>query len=62
MTKKHFITLAFEISCIEDVQCRLVAAQAVARAANQHNHRFNRNRFFAACDLPIATLPTINTN
>lgn len=50
MTKKHFIALAQEISRIE-FPCRFAAAQAVANVAQAHNPRFDRRRFFIACDL-----------
>ena len=49
MSRKHFITLAQEISYITDPAARRIAALAVANAAYQHNDRFDRTRFYAAC-------------
>lgn len=49
MTKKHFITLAQEISNIQDRHARNLAADAVARAARQFNPRFNNQKWFDAC-------------
>ena len=49
MSKKHFITLAKEISYISDLTARRLAALAVANAAGQHNSNFDRNRFYTAC-------------
>lgn len=49
MSRKHFITLAKEISYISDVTARKLAALAVANAAGQHNNNFDRNRFYTAC-------------
>ena len=49
MSRKHFITLAKEISYISDLTARKFAALAVANAAGQHNNNFDRARFYAAC-------------
>ena len=49
MSRKHFITLAQEISYISDLTARKLAALAVANAAGQHNSNFDRSRFYAAC-------------
>ena len=49
MSRKHFITLAQEISYISDLGARKLAALAVANAAGQHNGNFDRSRFYAAC-------------
>ena len=49
MSRKHFITLAKEISYISDLTARKLAALAVANAAGQHNNNFDRNRFYTAC-------------
>jgi hypothetical protein len=51
MSKKHFITLAEEISYISDVTARKLAALAVANAAGQHNSNFERDRFYTACGI-----------
>jgi hypothetical protein len=49
MTKKHFITLAKEISFISPISARVLAAEAVANASAQHNNNFDRARFLIAC-------------
>ena len=49
MSRKHFETLALEISRIADRGARQLAAEAVAQAARQHNDRFDQGRFFTAC-------------
>jgi hypothetical protein len=49
MSRKHYITLAKEISYISDITARRIAANAVANAAGYHNDRFDRSRFYAAC-------------
>jgi len=49
MSRKHFITLAHEISCISPMSARLLAAIAVAKAAQQHNDRFDQAKFLEAC-------------
>ncbi|CAB4125630.1 hypothetical protein UFOVP181_467 [uncultured Caudovirales phage] len=49
MSRKHFITLAQEISNIPNMEARLLAAIAVARAAQTHNDRFDQQRFLDAC-------------
>ena len=49
MSKKHFISLANEISKIQDVAARREAAKAVARASAEHNPRFDTERFLEAC-------------
>jgi hypothetical protein len=49
MSRKHFITLALEISYLSDVTARKLAALAVATAAGQHHNNFDRSRFYAAC-------------
>lgn len=49
MSRKHFITLALEISYITDTTARRLAALAVANAAGRHNDRFDRSRFYEAC-------------
>jgi hypothetical protein len=49
MSRKHFISLAKEISYISDITARKFAALAVANAAGEHNHNFDRARFYAAC-------------
>jgi hypothetical protein len=49
MSKKHFITLAKEISFISPISARVLAAEAVANAAAQHNNNFDRVRFLTAC-------------
>lgn len=49
MTKKHFETLAFNISCILNPDHRLSAAVACAAACVHINPRFDTNRFFVAC-------------
>jgi hypothetical protein len=49
MSRKHFITLAREISYISDETARKLAALAVANAAGQHNSNFDRARFYTAC-------------
>jgi hypothetical protein len=51
MSRKHFITLAAEISYISDMHARRLAALAVANAAGQHNNQFDRGRFYAACGI-----------
>jgi hypothetical protein len=51
MSRKHFITLAKEISYITDMTARRFAANAVANAAGQHNDNFDRSRFYAACGI-----------
>ena len=49
MSRKHFITLAKEISYISPISARKLAAMAVANAAARDNCNFDRNRFYAAC-------------
>ena len=49
MTRKHFETLALEISYITDVTARKLAAMAVANASARYNSNFNRTRFLTAC-------------
>ncbi len=49
MSRKHFETLALEISYITDITARRIAAMAVANAGARHNDRFDRSRFYAAC-------------
>jgi hypothetical protein len=49
MSKKHFITLAQEISYISDLTARKLAALAVANAAGRFNNNFDRFRFYTAC-------------
>lgn len=48
MSRKHFITLAAEIRLISNMEARLAAAIAVARAARQHNDRFDQAKFLEA--------------
>ena len=49
MTKKNFEALAFNISCIQNLDHRVSAAVAVAAACIHMNPRFDTNRFFIAC-------------
>ena len=49
MSRKHFITLAEQISFISPISARKLAAEAVANAAAQHNSNFDYSRFYAAC-------------
>ena len=49
MSRKHFETLALEISYISDAAARKLAAMAVANASARHNSNFDRTRFYAAC-------------
>jgi len=49
MSRKHFITLAREISFISPISARKLAAEAVAKAASEHNNNFDYNRFYTAC-------------
>lgn len=49
MSRKHFITLAEEISNIPNMAARLLAAIAVSKAARQHNDRFDQAKFLEAC-------------
>jgi hypothetical protein len=51
MSRKHFITLAKEISGITNMEARLLAAIAVCRAAQTHNDRFDQQRFLDACGI-----------
>jgi hypothetical protein len=48
MSRKHFITLAKQISFISPISARKLAAEAVATAAKEHNDRFDYARFYAA--------------
>jgi hypothetical protein len=49
MSRKHFEALAAEIKDIDNMEARLEAAIAVARAAQQFNTKFNKQRFLMAC-------------
>jgi hypothetical protein len=49
MSRKHFITLAEEISHIQDATAREQAAKAVASACYQHNSNFDYSKFLVAC-------------
>ena len=51
MSRKHFITLAQEISYISDLGARKLAALAVANAAARDNCNFDRSRFYTACGI-----------
>lgn len=51
MTRQHFKALADEIANISDDTARLAAACAVARVCAKFNSNFNRDRFFAACNV-----------
>ena len=53
MSRKHFESLAKEISYISDMTARRFAANAVANASCQHNDQFNRARFYAACGIEV---------
>jgi hypothetical protein len=49
MSRKHFESLAYEISYISNMEARLQAALAVCKAARQFNNRFDQQRFLDAC-------------
>lgn len=49
MSRKHFQALADEIARIEDIACRIQAANAVARACRAMNPNFDNSRFMRAC-------------
>lgn len=51
MTKKHFIIVAATISKIVAYNIRKQAAEDFARLAVVANPRFDRERFFAACNV-----------
>jgi len=53
MTRQHFKAIADEISRIENLECRIAAARAVANAVKQFNAAFNAEKFFTACDVII---------
>lgn len=51
MSKKHFEEISKQIALIQNRECRLAAAAAVANAARQFNTRFDRIKFFVACGI-----------
>ena len=56
MTKKHFIAAAKMIAAIENPTTRAVSAAVVANVAVQVNSNFDRERFAAACNVPVKGL------
>lgn len=51
MTKQHFEALAYAITLINNQHSRTEAAIAVASVALQFNPRFDKAKFFAACNV-----------
>lgn len=51
MTRKHFIAMAYEISCITNMEARLQAAIAFCKVASAVNSRFDSSRFLTACEV-----------
>jgi hypothetical protein len=49
MTRKHFEAIAQAIAKIEDLDTRVMIAEAMARTCAQANPRFNQTKFFEAC-------------
>jgi hypothetical protein len=49
MSRKHYVILAESIKQIANMEARLSAAIAVARACSSDNMRFDNARFFEAC-------------
>ena len=49
MSRKHYVILAESIKQISNMEARLSAAIAVARACSADNMRFDNGRFFEAC-------------
>lgn len=49
MSRKHYVILADSIRQITNMEARLSAAIAVARACSADNMRFDNARFFEAC-------------
>ena len=51
MTRKHFEAFARVIAAIEDASKRREQAEFVAQLCAASNTRFNRSRFFEACNV-----------
>ena len=51
MTRKHFEVLAAAVAEIENETARRKAAEKTAVACALTNPRFNRERFFTACNV-----------
>ena len=54
MTRKHYIALAKALALIEDAYIRGVCAKAVADACAADNPRFDRDKFYKACNVLVA--------
>jgi hypothetical protein len=49
MTRKDFRAIAEAIAKIEDLETRVLIAEAMARTCAQDNPRFNPSKFYEAC-------------
>lgn len=49
MTRKDFEAIAQAIAKIEDLDTRVMIAEAMARTCAQANPRFNMSKFYEAC-------------
>jgi hypothetical protein len=49
MTRKDFRAIAEAIAKIEDLETRVIIAEAMARTCAQANPRFNMSKFYEAC-------------
>ena len=52
MTTKHFRAWAEAISVISDTEARKDMAEKAALVCREHNPRFSKSKFFAACNVP----------
>lgn len=55
-TKKDFIATAEIISTIENLGTRAMMALMMAKKYSDENPRFNRQKFYKACNLPYTTM------
>ena len=58
MTKRHFEKLAHSLSTMHDAGLRAVMAVQLADICADDNPRFDRARFYTACDLELLNVDT----
>jgi hypothetical protein len=51
MTRKHFVAAAETVAAIENLERRKTAAHSFAKEFARANPRFDRVRFFTACNV-----------
>ncbi len=61
LTKRHFEKLAHALSTMPDAGLRAVMALQLADICADDNPRFDRARFYTACDLELLNVDTRST-